>query len=93
MVLSLPVASTEKEVGSIPRIFSMFGLTPLRYSRLKNDFVIVRALYRLMSVSVSNVMMDDEMALDCLIRSIGGVLEADLMAVVSSIPDLFIVKP
>ena len=63
MVLSFPVASTENDVGSEPRIFSIFGLTPLRYSKLRKDFVIVSALYRLGSVSVNREMIDEDMKL------------------------------
>ena len=49
-MLSLPVASPVKEVGSKPKIFSILGFVPLRYSRLKKDFVIVNPLYLFKSV-------------------------------------------
>ena len=68
-MLSLPVASTVKEVGSKPRIFSILGFVPLRYSRLKKDFVIVNPLYLFKSVWVNNFITAVEIARDSLIKS------------------------
>ena len=58
----------------IPSIFSIFGLVPLKYSRLKKDFVIVKPLYLFISVWVNNLMIAVEIARDSLIKSNGGEL-------------------
>ena len=45
------------------------------------------------SVSVKSLMTEEDMVRDCRIRSMGGFSDAAAIEVVSSIPDLCIVKP